>query len=52
MALKNLAEEGFDVTGFERNGYVGGLWQYSDEDRTSVLECVYASTSLDWVVAD
>lgn len=37
VALKNLAEEGFDVTGFERNGYVGGLWQYTQEDKTSVM---------------
>ncbi|KAM5366863.1 hypothetical protein ACJZ2D_010315 [Fusarium nematophilum] len=37
VAVKNLTEEGFDVTGFERNSYVGGLWHYTDEDKTSVL---------------
>lgn len=37
VATKNLVEEGFDVTGFERNAYVGGLWHYTDDDRTSVL---------------
>ncbi|KAM0323264.1 hypothetical protein ACHAQA_008855 [Verticillium albo-atrum] len=37
VAAKNLVEEGFEVTGFERNTYVGGLWHYTDEDQTSVL---------------
>lgn len=37
VALKNLVEEGFDVTGFDSNAYVGGLWHYTDEDKTSVL---------------
>jgi cation diffusion facilitator CzcD-associated flavoprotein CzcO len=38
VAVKNLVEEGFDVTGFERNPYVGGLWHYTDDkDTLSVL---------------
>lgn len=37
VAVKNLTEEGFNVTGFDRNDYVGGLWHYTDEDKTSVL---------------
>lgn len=37
VSLKNLAEEGFQVTGFERNSYVGGLWKFTREDKTSVL---------------
>jgi dimethylaniline monooxygenase (N-oxide forming) len=37
VAVKNLTEEGFDVTGFDRNSYVGGLWHYTEEDKTSVL---------------
>ncbi|KAH8893690.1 FAD/NAD(P)-binding domain-containing protein [Thozetella sp. PMI_491] len=37
VATKNLLEEGFEVTAFERNNYVGGLWHYTDEDKTSVL---------------
>ncbi|KAH7157356.1 flavin monooxygenase-like protein [Dactylonectria estremocensis] len=37
VAVKNLVEEGFNVTGFDRNDYVGGLWHYTDEDKTSVL---------------
>ncbi|KAM0271311.1 hypothetical protein ACHAPA_002918 [Fusarium lateritium] len=37
VAVKNLTEEGFDVTGFDRNDYVGGLWHYTDKGTTSVL---------------
>ncbi|CZR42675.1 flavin depend monooxygenase that catalyses the oxidation of rubrofusarin to 9-hydroxyrubrofusarin [Fusarium proliferatum ET1] len=37
VAVKNLLEVGFDVTGFERSGYVGGLWHYTEQDKTSVL---------------
>lgn len=37
VAVKNLVEEGFDVTGFDRNDYVGGLWHYTEDDKTSVL---------------
>ncbi|KAL7924775.1 hypothetical protein ACQKWADRAFT_319316 [Trichoderma austrokoningii] len=40
VAVKNLLEEGFDVTGFERSGYIGGLWHFTEnEDTLSVLEC-------------
>jgi heterodisulfide reductase subunit A-like polyferredoxin len=39
VTLKNLAEVGFRVTGFERNGYIGGLWKYVEGDTTSVLQC-------------
>lgn len=40
VAVKNLVEEGFDVTGFERSPYVGGLWHFTeDKDTLSVLEC-------------
>ena len=38
-AVKNLLEAGFDVTGFERSGYIGGLWHFTDDPETlSVLE--------------
>ncbi|KLO81944.1 unnamed protein product [Fusarium fujikuroi] len=37
VAVKNLLEVGFDVTGFERSEYVGGLWHYTEQDKTSVL---------------
>lgn len=45
MALKNLKEEGFKVTGFDRNGYVGGLWQYSTQEQTSVMQSTIANGS-------
>jgi dimethylaniline monooxygenase (N-oxide forming) len=45
VAVKNLAEEGFDVTGFDKNPYVGGLWQYTEEDRTSVLSTTIVNIS-------
>lgn len=45
MALKNLREEGFNVTGFDRNSYVGGLWQYSTQEQTSVTESTIANGS-------
>ncbi|KAM0460879.1 hypothetical protein ACHAO4_001675 [Trichoderma viride] len=39
VAVKNLLEEGFDVTGFERSSYIGGLWHFTEnEDTLSVLE--------------
>lgn len=42
VTVKNLLEEGFDVTGFDRNSYIGGLWHFTnDEDTLSVLECKF-----------
>ncbi|KND92990.1 Dimethylaniline monooxygenase [N-oxide-forming] 3 [Tolypocladium ophioglossoides CBS 100239] len=39
VGVKNLLEEGFDVTGFERSGYFGGLWHFTEDENTlSVLE--------------
>ncbi|OAA69551.1 dimethylaniline monooxygenase 2 [Cordyceps fumosorosea ARSEF 2679] len=39
-AVKNLVEEGFQVTGFERNAYCGGLWHFTEDKTTlSILEC-------------
>ncbi|KAF2033070.1 dimethylaniline monooxygenase 2 [Setomelanomma holmii] len=45
VALKNFKEEGFDVTGFERNSYIGGLWKYSEDDQTSVLSTTVVNIS-------
>lgn len=45
VALKNLLEEGFEVTGFDKNPYVGGLWQYTEEDKTSVLQSTVVNIS-------
>lgn len=36
--LKQLRDDGFSVTGYERRGRVGGLWAYSEDlSHTSVL---------------
>jgi dimethylaniline monooxygenase (N-oxide forming) len=48
-ALKNLKEEGFEVTGFERNAYIGGLWKYSEDDKTSILATTVVNISRDRV---
>ena len=45
VALKNLKEEGFDVTGFDRNGYIGGIWKYTEEGSTSVLQTTLVNIS-------
>jgi dimethylaniline monooxygenase (N-oxide forming) len=45
VALKNLKEEGFEVTGFEKNNYIGGLWKYSEGDDTSVLQTTFVNIS-------
>jgi len=48
VTVKNLVEEGFNVTGFERSGYVGGLWHYTDDETTlSVLEDTQANVTTD-----
>ncbi len=40
VAVKNLLEEGFDVVGFERSNYVGGLWHFTEDEETlSIIEC-------------
>ncbi|KAJ6264082.1 hypothetical protein Dda_0223 [Drechslerella dactyloides] len=45
-AVKNLREQGFEAVGFERNDYVGGLWQYTpDENVTSVLKSTRTNIS-------
>jgi len=45
VALKNLLEEGFEATGFDKNLYVGGLWQYTEGDKTSVLQSTVVNIS-------
>lgn len=48
-AVKNLSEEGFNVTGFESSPYVGGLWHYTDDEETlSVLKGIRYSPPLNW----
>ncbi|POR36459.1 Dimethylaniline monooxygenase [N-oxide-forming] 2 [Tolypocladium paradoxum] len=38
VTLKNLVEQDLDATGFEKSDVVGGLWNFRDDDQTSVLE--------------
>ncbi|KAL4962595.1 flavin-binding monooxygenase-like-domain-containing protein [Aspergillus stella-maris] len=46
VTMKNLAEEGFDVTGFERSDSIGGVWGYEDTPtKTTVLKSTYANGS-------
>jgi dimethylaniline monooxygenase (N-oxide forming) len=45
VTLKNLLEAGFDAIGFERNSYVGGLWKFSPENKTTVLKTTVANLS-------
>ena len=45
VTVKNLLEEGFQVTGFDKNGYVGGIWHYSAEHRVSALPSTVVNVS-------
>ncbi|ETR98328.1 FAD/NAD(P)-binding domain-containing protein [Trichoderma reesei RUT C-30] len=48
VAVKNLLEEGFDVVGFERSSYSGGLWHFTeDEDTLSIIESTAVNVSID-----
>ncbi|WRT66040.1 uncharacterized protein IL334_002992 [Kwoniella shivajii] len=45
-SLKNLLEQGFDVVGLERNDYIGGIWEWTDNTKqTSVLKTTVANSS-------
>jgi hypothetical protein len=47
VALKNLLEEGFDATAFERNDYVGGLWHFTEDTGiTSVTKVKFSNNCL------
>ena len=50
VAIKNLIEEGFDVTGFDRNDYPGGLWKYTEDEKTSVLKCMHNVRILGYIL--
>lgn len=45
VTVKNLLEEGFNVTGFEKNDYIGGIWHYTAENRVSVLPTTVSNGS-------
>jgi len=44
-AVKNLAEQGFEVTAFEKNDHLGGLWKAGAPQHTTVLESTIANFS-------
>lgn len=37
--LKNLCEEGYEAQCFESKLFIGGVWSFTEEDETSILEC-------------
>jgi dimethylaniline monooxygenase (N-oxide forming) len=45
MMLKNLKDDGFDVTLYESRSWVGGLWKYSNDDSLSTAENTAFNTS-------
>ncbi|KIW41395.1 uncharacterized protein PV06_06957 [Exophiala oligosperma] len=45
VTVKNLLEQGFDVTGFERNDYIGGIWHYSTLHHVSALSSTVVNIS-------
>jgi dimethylaniline monooxygenase (N-oxide forming) len=45
LSLKNLREDGFDVTAFEARPFIGGIWRYSDDERLSVAESTIFNSS-------
>lgn len=44
-AIKDLTEDGFDVTGYEARSHVGGLWKYSTDSSISVAANTIFNTS-------
>ena len=45
VTVKNLLEQGFEVTGFDRNAYIGGIWHYSKEQYVSALPTTFVNVS-------
>ncbi|KIW14577.1 hypothetical protein PV08_07361 [Exophiala spinifera] len=45
VTVKNLLEQDFDVTGFERNDYIGGIWHYSAKHDLSALSSTVVNIS-------
>lgn len=46
MALKNLTEDGFEVTSFDSRPYVGGLWKYSTDEGLSAAATTVFNSSI------
>ncbi|ATY59071.1 dimethylaniline monooxygenase 2 [Cordyceps militaris] len=48
VTVKNLIEEGFDVTGFDKSAYYGGLWHFTEDKQTlSILESTQANIPIE-----
>lgn len=45
VTVKNLLEQGFSVTGFDRSNYLGGIWHYTAEHQTSALPTTVVNVS-------
>ena len=45
VTVKNLLEQGFRVTGFDRNAYIGGIWHFSKEHHVSALPTTFVNIS-------
>lgn len=43
--LKNLLEEGFRATGFDRLEHIGGIWHYSAQNHLSALQSTFVNVS-------
>src|SRR6201999_22572 len=53
MALKNLKEDGFEVHGFERRNWVGGLWKQSyDANLSTTTNTVFNSSRFRSAISD
>lgn len=45
VTLKNLLEEGFSASGFDKHHYVGGIWHYSTDRQVSALQSTVVNVS-------
>lgn len=45
VTLKNLLEEGFTATGFDRLEHIGGIWHYSAQNQLSALQSTVVNVS-------
>ena len=45
VTVKNLLEQGFEVIGFEKNDFVGGIWHSGADERISALPTTIVNVS-------
>lgn len=45
MALKNMREDGLDATAYDSRAWIGGLWNYSEDNKLSVAEFTVFNSS-------